>query len=185
MSTSSRPSYDDAAKQHGPAVIYLDFDGVLHHQNVLWSKRRGPYLDASTQDVLFQHAEALLELLDPYPDIRLVLSTSWVLRYGCHGAARRLPAELRARVIGATFHTKMDRSSFEDAYRGMQVWADVYRRNPRDWIALDDDYLQWPTWCRSNLIRTHPEKGINEPETLDQIRLGLKRISAVGPIDDC
>lgn len=178
------PANNPEVKQPSPVVLYLDFDGVLHHHNVLWSPRRGPYLEASAQDVLFQHAELLLGLIHPYPDISIVLSTSWVLKYGCHGAAKRLPAELQARVVGATFHSKMDRSSFEDAYRGMQVWADVYRRNPRDWLALDDDYLQWPTWCRHNLVRTHPEKGINVPETLDQIRLGLKRISAINPTDN-
>lgn len=183
MSTCSTASNSPAAKQHSPAVVYLDFDGVLHHHNVLWSTKRGPHLDASAQDVLFQHAELLLGLIRPYPDIRIVLSTSWVLKYGCYGAARRLPAELRARVIGATFHSKMDRTTFEDAFRGMQVWGDVYRRCPRDWFAIDDDYLQWPAWCRQNLVRTHPEKGINVPETLDEIRVGLKRISAVNSID--
>lgn len=79
----------------------------------------------------------------------------------------------------------MDRTTFEDAFRGMQVWGDVYRRCPRDWFAIDDDYLQWPAWCRQNLVRTQPEKGINVPETLDEIRLGLKRISAVKSIDYC
>ena len=123
MSTCSTASNNPAAKQHSPAVVYLDFDGVLHHHNVLWSAKRGPHLDASAQDVLFQHAELLLGLLRPYPDIRIVLSTSWVLKYGCYGAARRLPAELQDRVIGATFHTKMDRTTFEDAFRGMQVWG--------------------------------------------------------------
>ena len=93
MSACSTASNSPAEKQHGPAVVYLDFDGVLHHHNVLWSAKRGPYLDASAQDVLFQHAELLLGLLRPYPDIRIVLSTSWVLKYGCYGATRRLPAD--------------------------------------------------------------------------------------------
>ena len=122
----------------GP-VLYLDFDGVLHHQNVLWSASKGPYLEAPAGHTLFEHAPLLAELLKPYPAIRIILSTSWAVKYGCYGAARRLPLELRTRVIGATFHSQMDRAGFESAYRGMQVWADVFRRRPSDWLAIDDD----------------------------------------------
>ena len=160
----------------GP-VLYLDFDGVLHHHNVLWSASKGPYLDASSRERLFEHAPLLVELLEPHPAVRIVLSTSWAMKYGCHGAARRLPLELRTRVVGATFHSQMNRAEFESAYRGMQVWADVFRRRPSDWLAIDDDYLQWPAWCRNKLVRSHPEKGLADPAVVEQVRLGLQRIT--------
>ena len=160
----------------GP-VLYLDFDGVLHHENVLWSKSRGPYLEAPQPHKLFEHALLLEKLIEPFPDVAIVLSTSWVVRYGCYGAARRLPASLRKRVIGATFHSQMNRADFDDAYRGMQVWSDVYRRQPSNWMAIDDDYLQWPAWCREQLVRSHPERGINDPSVIAQISDGLLRIS--------
>lgn len=102
--------------------------GVLHHHNVLWPASKGPYLDASSSDRLFGHASLLVELLEPHSAARIVLPTSWVVKYGCHGAARRLPFELRTRVIGATFHSQMNRAEFESAYRDMQVWEDVFRR---------------------------------------------------------
>ena len=159
------------------AVLYLDFDGVLHHENVLWSKSRGPYLEAPPPHKLFEYVPLLEQLMDPFPDVAIVLSTSWVLKYGCHGTARRLPVSLRQRVIGATFHSQMNRADFEDAYRGMQVWSDVYRRQPSDWMAIDDDYLQWPAWCRKHLVRSHPESGISGPSVIAQIKDGLLRIS--------
>jgi hypothetical protein len=37
----------------------------------------------------------------PYPQVRSVLSTSWVRQYGFAGAAKRLPPSVRARAIGA------------------------------------------------------------------------------------
>lgn len=161
----------------GP-VIYLDFDGVLHHENVLWRGKRGAYLDAPVGHRLFQYAGVLTEMLGQYEDIGIVLSTAWTLRYGCAGAARRLPHELRRRVVGATFHSSMERARFLADARGMQVWSDVHRREPRDWMALDDDVFGWPAWCRDKLIPTHPVWGISPMDVQEKIREGLSRISS-------
>ena len=154
-------------------VLYLDFDGVLHHQNVLWRPKRGAYLSAPPEFHLFQNVELLEKLLAPYPQVRIVLSTSWVLQYRYNGALKRLSLPLRQRTIGATYHSTMDRWNFAESPRGMQVWRDVLRRQPRDWLALDDDYLDWPIWCLDKYVRTHPEKGISEPEVTAELRRKL------------
>lgn len=164
-------------------VLYLDFDGVLHHGEVYWSPRKGPYIDPTVKQNLFAYTSLLEELLSPYPNLAIVLSTSWVLNYGCHGAAKRLPFSLRQRVIGATFHSQMRREDFDNASRGMQVWSDVYRRQPADWLALDDDYLQWPAWCRDKLIRTRPHLGLSCPETQELLRLKLLDMSQTTSLD--
>ncbi len=160
-------------KGSGQMVVYLDYDGVLHHENVLWHPRIGPYLSAPEGYVLFQHAELLEELLAPYQAIKIVLSTSWVRRYGCRKTAKSLPPSLRERVVGATFHSKMDKEPFAAAPRGMQVWSDVLRRKPRDWLAVDDDYLHWPAWCRERLVRTHEHEGISDPAVLAELKQKL------------
>ena len=113
----------------------------------------------------------------PYPEVRIVLSTSWVLRYGCMRTARRLPAGLRERIVGATFHSAMDSVEFQSLPRGMQVWADVLRRRPCDWLALDDDYMNWPAWCRDRYVRTDPLEGISPPSVTGSIREGLRRMA--------
>jgi len=55
----------------------------------------------------------------------------------------------------------------------MQVWSDVLRRKPADWLALDDDYLDWPAWCRDKLVRTHPVLGISAPVVLAELQTKL------------
>lgn len=117
----------------------------------------------------------LEDVLTPYPDLCIVLSTSWVRRYrGSIGrVSRRLTPGLQARVIGATYHSAMDREEFAAAPRGMQIWADVLRREPQAWLALDDDWLHWPTWCRDHLVRTDPVLGISEPTVLAELRTKL------------
>ncbi len=162
----------------GELLLYLDYDGVLHHENVLWYPRKGAVLEAPPHYVLFQHVGLLEEFLAPYPDVRIVLSTSWARVYGCDRAARRLPPSLRSRVIGATFHSKMDEALFKAAPRGTQIWSDVLRRKPRDWLALDDDYLHWPAWCRDKYVRTHEHEGISAPVPKAEFRQKLALMCA-------
>ena len=70
----------NAPKGAGENVLYLDYDGVLHHESCYWHARKGPYLNVpeGENNVLFRHAPLLAEMLEPYPDLKIVLSTSWV-----------------------------------------------------------------------------------------------------------
>jgi len=56
-------------KGRGERLLYLDFDGVLHHENVLWHPRIGAYLSAPDGYVLLQHAELLKRMLALYPQV--------------------------------------------------------------------------------------------------------------------
>ncbi|TGP40593.1 hypothetical protein EN871_27950 [bacterium M00.F.Ca.ET.228.01.1.1] len=162
----------------GGCVLMLDWDGVLHPESVFLLHKRGPTLMDAPGHRLFEHCELLEEVLAPYPDLRIVLSTSWVRRY--RGSIRRLSRKLspglQARVIGATYHSAMDPHEFAAAPRGMQVWTDVLRRKPSAWLALDDDYLHWPPWCRDRLVRTDPVLGISEPSVLAELRTKLAKM---------
>lgn len=159
----------------GGHVLMLDFDGVLHPESVYLLHRHGPTLMNAPGHKLFENCPLLEEVLGPYPDLRIVLSTSWVRRYrgSIQRVARRLSPGLQARVVGATYHSAMDPAEFAQAPRGMQVWSDVLRRNPEAWLALDDDYLHWPAWCREQLVRTDPMLGISEPSVLADLQTRL------------
>ncbi len=166
----------------GGRVLYVDFDGVLHPESVYLLHRRGPQLLDAPGHVLFEHCGLLEEVLLPYADLRIVLSTSWVRCYrgSVRRVSRRLTAWLQARVLGATYHSAMDPVEFATAPRGMQIWSDVLRRKPTDWLALDDDYLHWPTWCRDRLVCTDPLLGISEPAVLADLKAKLFRMYQKG-----
>ncbi len=166
-------------KGSGRAVLYLDFDGVLHHENVWWHPRLGPYFPSHphTDSKLFEHVPLLEQLLAPHPDICIVLSTTWVRRYGCSHAGKQLGPRLRQRVIGATFHSRMHDQKFEEMPRGVQVTRDVLRRKPGDWIALDDTDEGWSPIAQGHYIQTHPERGIADPDVLSAFKTRLARIS--------
>lgn len=165
-------------KGEGGNLIYLDYDGVLHHENCYWHARRGAYLVAPPEYKLFQHVALLEHLLTPYPNVQIVLSTSWVRRLRFSRTAKRLSPGLRSRVIGATFHSWMNEHEFTGLPRGLQVWNDVVRRKPAKWLALDDDHVGWPAWCEDNYVRTHEFEGISESSVLEDLIYKLKRFSS-------
>ena len=158
-------------------LLYLDFDGVLHHENCLWHPNIGPYLSAPSEFKLFMHVDLLEKLLAPYPQILIVLSTSWSVRYGVAKAAKNLSPSLRSRVIGGTHHSRMNKPEFLEKPRGVQVLEDTMRRKPRTWVAIDDDDESWPSHCRGNLVLTHKHDGITAPAVLAELRTKLAEMS--------
>ncbi len=169
--TAPTPSIE-ALKGTGQAVLYLDFDGTLHHEAVYWDiGRKMPYLRAPARYTPFQHAELLDELMAPHPGIAIVLSTSWVRYYGIRKAAKELPAGLRSRVIGSTYEAQP--GGFVYLLRGEQVAADVERRRPAGWLALDDDPIGWPHWALPHLLLTDPYEGVSLPEVAEELRRRL------------
>lgn len=151
-------------------VCYCDYDGVLQDDAVYWSRREGIHIRTPGRK-LFEWAFILEELLAPYPDVKIVLSTSWVRFKRFDFAKRRLPSGLQSRVIGATFHSKeTHRYEFDNMSRGMQIYADVERRLPARWFAIDNDDHGWPSWCRDHLIKTDDRLGLSELAVQNQIR---------------
>lgn len=153
-------------------VLYLDFDGVLHTQDCYIVRKQGPFVNPPHQ--LFEHMAVLEECLAPYPEVRIVLSTSWVRKRGYIYAASQLSRPLRKRLIGATFHNRMNRHEFRQLTRAEQVLGDVQRRCPRWWIVLDDEGQGWPLAYRSHLIQTDGNLGLGNAQTVEQLKAALK-----------
>lgn len=156
-------------------VLYLDFDGVLHHQDVRVSHKHGIHFgpeayETGRKHTLFEHAPLLEQFLEPYPQVRIVLSTTWVQHDGFQRASKRLPSSLQRRCVGTTFHGHMEKFLFREASRGMQIYSDVGRRCPRTWLALDDDYFGWPAFCKDRLIQTNEDLGISDPLVQEEIK---------------
>ncbi|WP_038484006.1 HAD domain-containing protein [Collimonas arenae] len=151
-------------------ILYLDYNGVLHDSKVIRNRKRGLYIATPDRD-FFEWMPILEELLAPHPDVKIVLSTSWVRALGFDDTRQELSETLRERVIGSTFHhPKLTPAEFDTMPRGMQVLRDVERRKPTSWLALDDDAFGWPAACRDHLIETKGHLGLTEPAVQDAMR---------------
>jgi hypothetical protein len=163
-------------------TLYLDFDGVLHHDNVWLDLKNRPVLRGPGH--LFEHAKLLVEILSPYPEIEIVLSTGWVRVKGFGYSVKKLPIELRQRVVEATWHSnfKLDEELvswwLNDASRYHQIASDVRRRKPSTWLAIDDDADGWPQHLRDQLIQCDPEIGLGSPDIRRQLETCLANLLA-------
>lgn len=156
----------------GEAVLYLDFDGVLHTQDCFIVRKQGPFVNPPHR--LLEHMAVLEQCLAPYPEVRIVLSTNWVRRLGYIYACSVLSRPLRRRVVGATFHAQMDWREFKQLTRAEQVLGDVQRRCPRWWLALDDDEEGWPQSVANHLVLTDGVLGLGKPSTVEQLNAALE-----------
>jgi hypothetical protein len=169
--------------------LYLDFDGVLHHENVLIADNKAPFFkNPKKEGFLFAYADNLASAIDSlnFTDIKIILSTSWVRYKSFSYAKNRLPLSLRNRVIGATFHSQMKydnpqldnyqsysgrrQCDFDSLTRYQSICCDAARRRILDWIAIDDDIHGWPKDKMSKIIATNGEFGLGETCKIDELK---------------
>ena len=162
--------------QRDHQVLFLDFDGVLH-PDAVYRTRYGLELRAPGE--LMMHAGVLVELLEDFPQVRISLSTSWVRLLGYQRARAALPAQLQARTVSATWHSRMTRSPIEgyDAQtRHEQIRAAVTRAGITKWVAIDDDPdYSWPAGDL-RLVRCDPAKGLGDLQTQEELREKLSKL---------
>lgn len=157
-------------------ICYLDYDAVLHDGNVLRNRTRGMYIKTPGR-TFFEWMPILVDLLAPYPGLKIVLTTTWVRELGFNAAKHELSTSLQDRVIGSTFlHPKIVKAEFDTLPRGMQILGDVERRKPTHWFALDDDAFGWPAKYRDNLIQTSDQLGLSDPAVQEKVRQRLVEI---------
>lgn len=156
-----------------PPVLYLDFDGPLHP----WPVYRTPDgIELRAEGALFMHASVLTAVLTPYPDVRIVLSTSWVVTQGLEAACAYLPPALKERVIGGTWEPELDEfdpMSWRRLTRYEQIHRHALRHQQTHWLALDDDNGGWPDSELVKLVHCHNMRGLGDLTTREQLVHGL------------
>lgn len=81
-------------------VLYSDFDGVLHLNQV---HNVDGCQELGVSGLLFKHAAILEEALGYHPEVKIVLSTSWVGAFGFEATLAYLPPRIRERMAGCTW----------------------------------------------------------------------------------
>ena len=182
-SVQNYPYLPASTPRSADVALYLDLDGVVHHEKLLWHPRKGIYMSPyeAAGHSLFEWVHILETALEPYPAVALVLSSTWCIRPGYSATLKRLPASLRVRFIGGTYHKRIhgvdpwNLSMFRTTPRGVQVQEDTQRRKPRQWIALDDDLEGWPDSCRHNLVACEGTTGLSNPRVQRELAEKLRR----------
>ncbi len=166
-------------------ILFLDFDGVLHPDQVSNDRRLGVILRCDGHN-LFEHSELLVTMLRPHPEVKIVLSTSWVKVLGFNQAKDRLPRELQERIVGATYSESMA-EYFSGLSRYEQIIDHVVENGLTDWIAVDDDGTGWPEDQSHRLVMTDEWIGIGDSAAQEKLREWMKDSAiheSVSPVID-
>ena len=136
-------------------------------------------------------APLLIKTLADFPEVQIVLSTSWARELSFNRARRWLPEELRARVIGSTWHSAM--SFKREGFRSLSTWWDEATRYQQikryagragltDWVAIDDQPEGWGADDRDKLVHTHSDTGLSDPVVLAVL---AARLEVLGKSEAC
>lgn len=161
-------------------ILFLDFDGVLHPDAAFLVKGRPTF---KAEGELFMWAPLLIKTLSDFPEVQIVLSTSWARELSFNRARRWLTTELRARVVGSTWHCAM--SFKREAFRSLATWWDEATRYQQikryagragltDWVAIADQPEGWGVADLDKLVHTHSETGLSDPVALALLAARLK-----------
>ena len=167
-------------------TLYLDFDGVLHPADVRVTqaepRRPRVYNGGPTDHPLFEHAPLLERILAPFPNVKIVLSTSWVRTLGYEYTLQQLPAALRERVVGTIWQGELLEHPPRTRYDAVQTDANM--RGLDRWLALDDDEEGWPEQERYRLIApSNSWYGLAQPSRCDELTSALALLCAGWPLE--
>lgn len=160
-------------------VLFLDYDGCLHADDVYLVD--GVPLMRRQGAQIFEHANLLAQILAPYADIRIVLSTSWVGTFSLIRAKLYLPDALQQRVVGTTYECRTDKQAWAELSRFEQINRYVRAKNIQSWLALDDDNSDWPESCKQNLVCPTPSLGIGETRVQLELAEKLQWLQSAAP----
>jgi len=170
-----------------PPILYLDFDGVLHPADVRVTQdepeRARVYLNGRPSDhPLFEHAPLLERLLEPYPEVQIILATTWARDLGLDVAAEQLPIGLRDRVIDTVWRGSLLEYSLGSRYDTIQ--ADADSRGLTQWLALDDDLHYWPE-DRLHLVVAPTDRwlALAQPGVADELSVALNLLCSNRPLE--
>ncbi|WP_084806292.1 HAD domain-containing protein [Duganella sp. HH105] len=118
-------------------TIFLDYDGTLHRGCALLDESGELSLDSGNS--LFEFTPLLVHLLEPYPHVEIVLTTSWVDAFPLEKVISYLPLSLAKRVVGTTHDIKVPFGYLQDgSARTYRIRSYVFAHRLKNWLALDD-----------------------------------------------
>ncbi|WP_316150582.1 HAD domain-containing protein [Cupriavidus sp. BIC8F] len=107
-------------------VLFTDFDGVFHSADE-------PALDGAGRLIankrLFVWLPILVDVLEPYPDVRIIVSSDW---------RRLLDDDGLRRVLGPLGHRFAGVVETWGISRADEILTEVRRRQLTRWLAIDD-----------------------------------------------
>lgn len=145
-------------------ILFLDFDGVLHPEPCF------------SQDMLFCFMPNFEKILREYPQISVVISSTWRETRSIDMLRGYFSIDVRHRIIGVTPSWKNHQELFDVIGYQRQTEVEAWLRDSDEpwtpWVAIDDKPFLFRPFL-NNLVKTNSLTGFNEAAEA-QLRTLLK-----------
>lgn len=187
-----KPAHIVPATGVSPPTVYLGISGVLHPSETTYELVRGrsPWSEGHST---YEGGPILQRALEPWPQVRIVLTSTQPRTRGLPSVLEELGPSLAARVVGFAYEditTKVRRQvgtrggmtrtvgySSEDYWRMNKaeiVASHVAWSRPEKWIVIDDEDILWPLDVRRDrLVLTDGCVGLRCSEAQDRLQTVL------------
>ncbi|SFT95479.1 HAD domain-containing protein [Paraburkholderia aspalathi] len=168
-------------KENKTPTLFLDFDGTLHVGHASMDDEGIISLD--TGRPLFEYAPVLVKMLEPYPAVQIVLTTSWLQTMPTDKVMSYLPPELARKVVDTTQGRKARFSYLlNGSGRTDVITCYAYGQRLRNWLAIDDSvygayhFGREPGELVRNFVLLDSTRGINDEGAQQRIREWLVEV---------
>lgn len=166
-------------------TIFLDYDGTLHRGNTLLDECGEILLDSG--NALFEFAPLLDKLLEPYPQVEIVLTTSWLDTFPLEKVISYLPSALSRRVVATTHGIRVPFGYLQDgSARTYRIRSYVFAHRLKNWLALDDSvygafHLNTSVLTlEPHLVLLDTQQGLNTAEARSRVSRWLAEVHYSG-----
>ncbi|MFL9886174.1 HAD domain-containing protein [Paraburkholderia agricolaris] len=156
-------------------TLFVDYDGTLHAGHALIDTAGQITLDSGR--ALFEFVPLLVEMLEPYPSVEIVLTTSWLATLPEDKVISYLPAKLARRVVGTTQGRKARFSYLRDGTgRTDIITCYAFGKRLKHWLAIDDSvhgahrFGSEPGELVRNFVLLDSTRGISDEGAQQRIR---------------
>jgi hypothetical protein len=156
-------------------TLFVDYDGTLHAGRAFIEAAGQVTLDSGRP--LFEFAPLLVEMLEPYPAVEIVLTTSWLQAMPTERVVSYLPPELARRVVDTTRGRIARFSHMKDGSGRTDIIASyAYGKRLKNWLAIDDSvygayyFGREPGELVQNFVLLDSTRGISDAGAQQRIR---------------
>lgn len=165
-------------EQHDSSIsdtptLFLSFGGVLNVGHGLVDDNGLVTLDSCQP--LFEFAPYLADVLTPWPQVQIIVTTSWLQTLGAERTIALLPDELRRRVVGTTIRTPPRLGEIKDGTaKTMTVIRHAAKYGLTRWLVLDDEAWGVPSGYEQHFLHTDSDTALGAPEARKHLREWLE-----------
>src|SRR5579859_2141718 len=156
-------------------TMFVDYDGTLHSGHALLDTDGQVTLESGRP--LFEYAPLLVEMLEPYSAVEIVLTTSWLQTLPTETVISYLPQELARRVVDTTRDRKARFSYMQNGSgRTDVITSYAYGKRLKNWLAIDDSvygayhFGREPGELVRNFVLLDSTRGIGDEGAQQRIR---------------